>query len=305
MDTITHALTGALIGTAAKGRTGKAGLVCAVAASVVPDLDMPVRLLGSAVYLEYHRVVLNSLLVAPFMALAAAYGVKLYYRDSALRQLVPLALVCYGLHVFMDYTNSYGFVPFWPLSHKWHALDIVFILDPWITGTLVAGLVAMRFTPKRALVLAICMAVLVSYWGGRAFLHGWAGRSFKAQYPDAFSIGAFPAPVNPFRWRMVARTTDGYWAGWYNIADGEWDSLEAYPNVPYDKTIMKARQAPVARMFLKFARYPRVTYEKEGDVWLVRFRDLRFSFSDRHPGFVTTVEVRPDGTVSRGEFSFR
>jgi inner membrane protein len=305
MDTITHALTGALIGTAARGRAGKAGLACALTASVAPDLDMPVRFFGSAAYLEFHRVVLNSLLVAPVLALAVAFGVRWRYRNSDLRLIVAIALACVGLHVFMDYTNSYGFVPFWPFSGKWHALDIVFIVDPWITGTLVAGLVAMRFTPRKTLVLAVCMAVLVSYWGGRMYLHGWAKRSFEKQYPDAFSVGAFPAPVNPFRWRMVAQARDAYWAGWYNIVDGEWDGLEMYPRTPSDEITKKARQAPVVRMFLKFARYPLVTYEKSGDDWLVRFRDMRFSFSEGHSGFVATAVVRPDGTVSRGEFSFR
>lgn len=305
MDTITHALTGALIGSGFREKTGRAGFACALAASVVPDLDMPLRFFGAAAYLEYHRVVLNSLFVAPFVALAVSLAA---WRFGAYKKFFPLfaiALVTVLLHSFMDLTNSYGAKPLWPLGDRWYALDIVFIVDPWITGTLIAGLAAMRLGGGRTAALALCMALLAGYWSGRAYLHERAVESFHRQYPEAVKMGAFPAPVNPFKWRMVARTRDAFWAGWYDLLDGEWEDLRLYPQEPENRYTREAKKDPVAKVFLRFARFPWISAERTDGGWVIRMQDLRFSFSGGRGGFVTTVPVLPDGSLGPGEFSFR
>jgi membrane-bound metal-dependent hydrolase YbcI (DUF457 family) len=96
----------------------------------------------------------------------------------------------YVFHV-MDYTNSYGNVPFWPFSNRWYALDLVFIIDPWITGLLVASLLLMVFRVRSMPVVAVCFALLFSYWGLRYYTHSGAVRAAKEQVPEALKVGAF------------------------------------------------------------------------------------------------------------------
>ncbi len=305
MDTITHVLTGALIGSAVREKTGRAGFACALAASVAPDADMPLRFFGAAAFLEYHRVVLNSLLVIPLIALFVALAARRFGPYKKLLPLYAIALVTVLLHSFMDLTNSYGAKPLWPIDNKWYALDTVFIIDPWITGTLIAGLIVGRLRGRRTAALVICMALFAVYWSGRAYLHDRALESFRRQYPEAMKVGAFPAPVNPFKWRMVARTSNAFWAGWYDLLDGEWDGLSIYPQEPPNRYTREAKRDPVAKIFLRFARFPWITSEKTERGWVVRMQDLRFSFSAGRGGFVTTVPIRPDGSLGPGEFSFR
>lgn len=305
MDTITHAVAGAAIAMAVKDRVGKAGVAAVMAATLAPDADLVVQVFSPELYLKYHRVVLNSLPVALALSTVIAAAAWLYGRYKNFAALWGLSSGAMMLHVAMDYTNSYGAKPLWPFVNKWSALDLVFIIDPWVTGIFALGILAMKYYGKKTLVLAACLALLFSYWGMREFAHQRAMALFKLQYPDAISIGAFPAPVNPFKWRMVAQTCDAYWTGWYNIVDGEWDAVEIHPRPKPEKVIMAAREAPFVKTFLEFARYPWFSYLPNDDSWTVSIQDLRFSGFGGGRGFVTTVKVNPDGTTDGGKFSFR
>jgi inner membrane protein len=72
---------------------------------------------------------------------AAAYGVSMLVwrrrgREGPTREdahwLLGLLLVSTLSHLVLDWTNSYGVHPFWPVDNRWYYGDAVFIVEPWL-----------------------------------------------------------------------------------------------------------------------------------------------------------------------------
>ncbi len=276
MDTITHVLTGAVMSGPTRGRLGWAGPAALIAGSLAPDMDLVLGIFGGGVYFKYHRVVTNSILGIFVISLLTALIVWRLAGSASFGTIWALVLTAYCMHVFMDYTNSYGCKFFWPFGGGWYALDSVFIIDPWITGLLVLGLVLMLFKVRPAPAAAVCLALLVSYWGLKLYEHREAVGRFRSETPAAARGGAFPHPYNPFLWRMVAEGPDRFDLGWYNTATGRWSGREERLKQPDTAAVREAAQAPNAKVFLDFARFPWVSHERLDGGTLVRFQDLRF-----------------------------
>ncbi len=49
-------------------------------------------------------------------------------------------------HLALDYTNSYGVHPFWPIENSWYNGDAVFIVEPWVW---IAGLAPLLLLARR------------------------------------------------------------------------------------------------------------------------------------------------------------
>src|SRR5690606_3787254 len=109
-------------------------------------------------------------------------------RESALaRTGFALAVAGgFGLHLLMDYLNSYGIHPFHPFDSRWYYGDLIFILEPvfWIAlGVPLA--MAVRRGWLRALWLALLIAVPL-YFTAKGFL-AWV--SFAALFALALGLG--------------------------------------------------------------------------------------------------------------------
>ncbi|MDB5729942.1 MAG: metal-dependent hydrolase [Noviherbaspirillum sp.] len=116
-------------------------------ASNFPDLDIVLTPLLPAPlgYLLHHRGHTHTLLYALPQALLLwamlwmcwPAARRLVQQDKAARYGLMLALgVGFGLHLLMDYLNSYGIHPFHPYDSRWFFGDMVFILEPvfWIAA---------------------------------------------------------------------------------------------------------------------------------------------------------------------------
>lgn len=304
MDTITHVITGAVMAGPAKEKLGWTGAAALLAGSFAPDADMWIGMLGSGTYLKYHRVVTNSVAGMAVIPVIVAWLVWRMGKYDNFKVLYLLVLAAYLMHVFMDLTNSYGCKLLWPFSGRWYALDSVFIVDPWITGLLLLSLALMVLNVKPAPAAAACFFLLFSYWGLRFYTHSQAVDFIKSREPAAVKVGAFPGPVNPFAWRVVAETPDRFGSGWYDLRTHElrdWTTLDKPPD---NEAVRRAREAPVAKVFLDFARFPRTAYEKVRDGWVVSFQDLRFSLKPADRRFVAVVKVADDGRILEDNFKF-
>jgi inner membrane protein len=151
LDNLTHTLVGLLVGeTAARTtRADSGGVGTATRRNLfvslmaignnVPDLDfIQSRITGSKLdYLLHHRghthtivgaIVLSAILYASCEAWCRCRQQRLSMRDRI--QLGAIALVATLLHIALDFTNSYGVHPFWPLDNRWYYGDAVFIVEP-------------------------------------------------------------------------------------------------------------------------------------------------------------------------------
>jgi inner membrane protein len=211
MDNVTHTMIGLIAGQAVfdhSHRTEREGgglpaparraalITVAIAGSNLPDLDLLWSLRGgSAGHLTYmlsHRGYTHTILGCAALALLLYGCAEAWFR---LRRLEPSALdralllgiagLTIGLHLAMDYLNSYGVHPFWPADNRWRYGDAVFIIEPlywvaaaplfWrlesrvtralyllaIAGVLAVGVAARLLSPVSCAVVAIGAAVLV------------------------------------------------------------------------------------------------------------------------------------------------
>lgn len=138
-------------------------------ASNFPDLDIVLTpLLPEPLgYLLHHRGHTHTVLYAFPQALLVAGLLWLLWpaarrllRDSqSARTGLGLALLAgFGLHLLMDYLNSYGIHPFHPFDSRWLYGDLVFILEPvfWVTFG-----ITMAMTVQRAALKWLFVALLL------------------------------------------------------------------------------------------------------------------------------------------------
>jgi hypothetical protein len=97
-----------------------------------------------------------------------------------------------------------------------------------------------------------------------------------------------PDLVSPFRWRVIAQTSNSYEVFDVDLLDGRyrrplrdaeapWRHAVRYPNV-WTPAALAAAAAVDARIFLGFSRFPLVrTFDDPEGVVTVRWTDMRFA----------------------------
>src|SRR4030065_721684 len=189
MDTITHALSGALLAIAtAPGRSPSAAehmgtgaahpdalsqrtrLMAGAAAAAFPDTDFALRAIDTLTYLNLHQGVTHSLILLPVWALALAWLFALLsrqrYRWTAFYGIAAMGL---AIHIGGDLITAYGTQLLAPFSAARFSWPLVFVIDPYVTFILVTGLVAARRWPARQSAL-VALLVLTGYLSLQAVL---------------------------------------------------------------------------------------------------------------------------------------
>lgn len=193
MDNITHSLAGLAVGellqrtlrpeaeVATQSTRRRMLLVSCAAANNFPDLDLLLRgrLPAPLDYLLDHRGHTHTLLYALPQALLIAALVWLLWPAARrlLRTSGParggLALaVGLGLcmHIGMDFLNSYGVHPFYPLDARWFYGDALFIVEPVMWMAFGAPLAMMLPRRWMRMVAALLFALVLAASLGGGFL---------------------------------------------------------------------------------------------------------------------------------------
>lgn len=321
MEPITHFLCGACLSRAGFRRRTALATVTMVLAAEAPDIDMLWYFKGSAVGFAHHRGFTHTVFGIPFVAAAVILLVfvvnKLYRRWRPLKplpefappRLVPRWGVLFGLaciagysHILLDFTNSYGVRPFWPLWNHWVAWDIVSIIEPLLYVFMIGGLVlpslfglvnqeiGAKGRGLRGRGGAITALVLVALtWGIRDYEHRRALDAMNAvlyKGKVASRLGAFPYELTPFRWMGVAEIPNGYQAFIVNSAEPEVDPddrMESYYKAKDSDVIRAAKASYLGGAFLDWARFPTIEVEKRTDPtrYVVSFQDIRYAYPER------------------------
>ena len=174
----------------------------------------------------------------------------------------------------------------------------------WTVG--VAALVAARWRlraaspavlePAARIGLALAAVYVVALLAASAAARNEVGETARARGLAVEDVMVAPRPANPLIGDIVVATRDEYYVGRFDWLAAPRASLEHEP-VPRARGVAfeLAAQAPAARRFLTWARYPAVDVEQgSGGSTLVRFTDVRYRAADRLSGPV--VEL-PAGAV--------
>ena len=191
MDNLSHTVAGLLAGELlhrslpAEAATDRHALrrslmlvTCALAGNF-PDLDLVLTPLLPAPlgYLLHHRGHTHTLLYAfpQAMLLAALLYLlwpsarRLLRQSATARTGFGLALaVGFGLHLAMDYLNSYGLHPFHPFNSGWVYGDMIFILEPvfWVAFGIPMVMTLRQPALRWLLLLAAPLALALFAWRG-------------------------------------------------------------------------------------------------------------------------------------------
>ncbi|HEX7044031.1 MAG TPA: metal-dependent hydrolase [Burkholderiales bacterium] len=323
MDTLTHALSGALLARATEPRTRRSALprrtrmAVGFWAAAFPDSDFVLRFADPLTYLTTHRGVTHSLLMLPLWAIGLAFAFHLLYRRRyPWRAFVGVCALSLGVHIVGDVITSFGTMVLAPLSDWRAALPVTFIIDPFFTGIIVAGLVASHLARDSRRAAAAASLVLAAYVGFQGVLHAHAvriGEAYaQAQRLERATAHALPQPFSPFHWMVVVEQPEAYHLSYVSLIRGEvretppdagflrrvydsyrpvdeaiWQRVPRYGDAAEDAALAQAFWASDAfARYRRFAMFPsayRVSRTAEhACVW---FADLRFALVGRSMPF--------------------
>ena len=310
MDTLTHALSGALLARAtapedAPPRSIPRRVAAGFFAAAAPDLDFVLGYAGPVEYLLYHRGVTHSLLLLPLWALALAWVLaKILREPGGWRALYGVTALSLAAHIAGDVITSFGTMVFAPLSDWRAAIGTTFIIDLWFSGIILAGLLASAFV-YRSRWPAVAASVLLVGYVGFQYVQKEKALEIGEQYALArglsgATVSAQPRPVSPFNWTVFVsderthryahvnllrseprpyKPGDGFIAKidspYLPVAQALWPARTRYGEPPAEALVREAWASPALAFFRWFAEVPAFDGVTEGStcVW---FRDLRF-----------------------------
>ena len=231
MDTLTHALSGAIVGRLLARRSGPAessgraappvwqAVVTGLVAAAFPDIDFALGYVSEIAYLRGHRGVTHSLLLLPLWALLLSWlaarslpasdGAKRSWRDFYV--VAGAALL---IHVSGDLITQFGTMIFAPLSDARYGWGTTFIIDLVVTGLLFVGLAASAIW-RSSRIPAAAALVLTIGWIGIGAVGRNEAIAFAQSYAAAndivpVTIDAAPRPASPFNWTAIVFDGERY-----------------------------------------------------------------------------------------------
>jgi len=306
MDTLTHALSGALLARAtapksAPPRSTPRRVAAGFFAAAAPDLDFVIGFIGPVEYLAYHRGPTHSVLLAPLWALALSWLLAKLLRDpGGWRALYPITVMALYAHIAGDLITSFGTIVLAPLSDWRAAIGTTFIIDLWFTGIIVAGLLGSVIW-HRAKIPAVAASVVLAGYIGLQYVQ----RQHALEFAESFAreralagarIEAHPRPVSPFNWTVFVSTETEHRFAHINLVRTEplgyqpGDGFVARLNAPYapralarwetrprhgSEVAREAWESPALAVYRWFADLPAFDGMSAGSTcaWFV---DLRF-----------------------------
>lgn len=181
MDNLTHSLVGGLIGLlAAKSKKYPKipFVITGMISANFPDLDMLYASLISQPfgYLLHHRghthTLIGALLCSILTVFLTIFICKLRKIPFEKSLIFPIAItsVIGGMsHILLDWLNTYGVHPFWPISNEWFYGDTIFIIEPTLWFSLCFAIYALveSKTAKIFSMIPVVIGVILIIFSGK------------------------------------------------------------------------------------------------------------------------------------------
>ncbi|MCW9023879.1 MAG: metal-dependent hydrolase [Gammaproteobacteria bacterium] len=242
MDTVTHALSGALAlqafypkpsvglfsqqikpGVSASHLTYRAAILVGLLAAAFPDADAISGFFGILAYLNIHRGITHSVVMIPVWAFCLSWLFSLLFRQRYDWKafLLPTSLAL-GVHIIADVITAYGTMIWSPFNDLRASWPVTFIIDLYFSGIiLTALLLGVIFRKKAPLIGKAGLLILCGYIGFQAVLRHQAleiGEQYtQEQGMENVIIEALPQPVSPFNWKLVVTHKDTYHISYLNL----------------------------------------------------------------------------------------
>ena len=208
MDPITQSLLGAAAAQAVLGnRLGRVAALAGAVGGELPDADIFLAFADPAMPMEYHRHFTHALLFVPVVAALATLPFLARARwRSQWKLILAASSIGAATHGLLDTCTTYGTYLLWPFVNERLAWDIISIIDPLFTLTLLVGVgwAAMTRTPVPA---RIGIALAIAYLGLGGVQHHRAKRVQTALADARGQViergRVMPTLANLLVWRSV------------------------------------------------------------------------------------------------------
>lgn len=195
--------------------------------------------------------------------------------------MVFLALLT---HIIIDCCTSYGTQILQPFSNYSFSLNSIFIIDPFYTVPLAAGILTALFfkrnAPKRRwanyLGLALSSFYLIAGLGVKLHVNSVFEKNFLEQQIHPEKYMTTPAPLSIFLWTGYAEEGDSLYAGLYSVFDED-DKIQFHAVAQNESLLEPYRgQLPVERLVW----FSQGFYAANKNSPNLIIHDLRFGRSD-------------------------
>ncbi len=306
MDPLTHGLSGALLAKADLKRWGKTAFLALVIGALLPDIDhFPLRLMGGEFYLKYHRGLTHSFLGSIPLSLGLAFitkglGRRLWEEGVPFPILFLLSLLGVYTHIFLDLITSFGTMLLYPFSKERFSLNLVFIIDPYVTLLFLIPLFFKKPHPARASLLLFSLYLLLATVNREHALKETRSKA-RLEGIKVERMEAYPAPFSPFNWMTISEGSDRYYILRMNILSSNNPGPFEIYRKGMDPYIQISMKDEAAKTYLWFAEFPLIRSKKVDGLWMVEYFDLRFyTYPPRRP-FLLRLYMDRDGKVVRKE----
>jgi inner membrane protein len=317
MDNVCHTLVGAALAHAGLKHRTALGTATLMIGANFPDVDVLAVPLGHSV--DFRRGWthgLFALVVLPFALTAIMLAWDRFvaaprrrragraHRAVVPRELLFLSAVSILTHPTLDWMNEYGMRWLMPFSGRWFYGDTLFIIDPWLWGTLGLGVALARLSTRPArLALAASGAYVVGMLAISAGSRRVAHRELTRQgFEPASRLMVSASFAQPLRRRVLFEEGGRYHYGTLSL--GRPSRLRLTRVIDTQASAPEALAAADAlegRRFLVWSRFPFYLVERRTEATLVRIADARYS-EGRRGGDWASVEVRlPPGGLPTEE----
>ena len=315
MDNLAHTLAGLAVAEAGLRRKSAFGATTLAIAANLPDIDAMIYFVGDGVdALAFRRGWTHgvlAMLVLPLVLAACMRGVSRLRSPgptspaASWRWLLTLSTIGVWSHPLLDLLNTYGVRLLMPFSGRWFYGDALFIIDPWLWLTLLAGIMLSRRRTLRHIGDAtrparVAIALLTVYIIAMAASSRVGRQSVEHQAAGvrAARVMVSPIPVTPFRRLVVRDLGDRYETGELTLgADVRYRRLAGTPTGRETELATAAARTAEGAAFLSWARFPRFAAEPGDDGGVrVRISDMRYA-DVRGRGWASVV-VRVPSRVS-------
>ena len=293
MDPVCHTLVGASLGATGLERRTRFGRSTLIIAANLPDVDFVFYFVDNASAYAFRRGIthgLPAILVLPvLLALLMAALDRLFTRkgkgpDASLRWLVILSLIGVASHPSLDWLNNYGMRWLMPFSERWFYGDTLFIVDPVVWLTLIAGIWFARrsgfdlvawYRRPASISLAVFVGYILVSLSLTQVAENAALAAVSANPPRR--IMASPVPANPLRRDIIFDYGEEYRFGRVVFAPGprlvlEDDVVATGPPELFERV----RDTRDGGWFLQWSRFPFVVLNNSGEGLVATVADARY-----------------------------
>ncbi|MBC5991690.1 metal-dependent hydrolase [Pontibacter cellulosilyticus] len=233
MDSLTQIVLGASVGEVVAGKKlGNKALLWGAVAGTIPDLDVLINpWLDTVQQLSFHRSITHSFLFALVVSPVLGWLLHRLYKkhNAGLWTWTLLFFFGFTTHALLDACTTWGTQLFWPFSNYGVAFYNIFVIDPLYTlpflGFTLATAFYSRHSMKRRRLnytgLALSTFYLLLSFVFKAQANDVFEQNFEAKSINQESYISKPTPLNTVFWSVTAKTENGFYNGFYSLADKE------------------------------------------------------------------------------------